>query len=224
MTIKLEVSKADLVFEAGFPKPEFGLFREGTRLLDQLYTRLEPHGLKLTDIRMERGNGSVGDQHLQLYLFNYLMTVRVRVERVEITCSDLPQDLVDRFKAAIVDTLRAVKDYQRDLSFRAFVIAFGLHAKLEGMSARDFLVRFVTNTPGNLGASTGFGAAFYFGPHENRLLSTITVDASALVPDGLFVRINTVWDPDRVAIDSLADVADSYTRQVLESLGLQLPA
>ena len=36
MTVKLDVSKADLSFEAGFPKPEFGLFQDGTALLDRL--------------------------------------------------------------------------------------------------------------------------------------------------------------------------------------------
>ena len=44
MATKLEVSKADLMFEAGFPKPEFGLFRDMAALLDRLYHRLEPYG------------------------------------------------------------------------------------------------------------------------------------------------------------------------------------
>ena len=102
MALTLEVSKADLAFEAGFSKPEFALFGDGTALLDCLYRRLEPYGLRLPDIRFERGLGNVGDQHFLVYLFNYLMTVRIRVERIEVHCSDLPQHLVERFKAAIM--------------------------------------------------------------------------------------------------------------------------
>lgn len=224
MALKLEVSKADLAFEAGFPKPEFALFRDGAALLDCLYRRLEPYGLRLPDIRFERGAGNVGDQHFLIYLFNYWMTVRIRVERIEVHCSELPQDLAEKFKAAILDVLRAVKDYHPDLSFRAFAVAVGLHAKLEGTPVRDYLAQFVSNIPQKLGPSTGAGAIFYFGAEGGRLFSTVTADVSAAVPDGLFVRVHSSWDAGRITPDALTGIADAFVRQALESLGLQLPA
>lgn len=221
--IKLGISKADLRFEAGFPKPEFGLFRDVAALLDHLYRHLEPYGLRLTDIRVERGTGTVGDQHILLYLFNYSVVVRVRVERIEVTCSDLPQELVRGFTAAVLDVLRSVKSYRSDLSFRTYAIVIGLHAKLEGHSVREYLARFVANAPEGLGPATGSGAVFYFGTEADRLLSTVTADVSAVVPDGLFVRVHAVWDAGRVVGDALPMAADSFLRQALESLGLQLP-
>jgi hypothetical protein len=224
VAIKLEVSKADLAFEAGFPKPEFGLFQDGAALLDCLYRRLEPHGLRLPDIHCERGAGRVGDQHFLIYLFNYSMTVRIRVERIEVHCSELRQDLVEKFKAAILDVLRAVKDYRPELSFRAFAVSVGLHAKLEGKPVRDYLAQFVTSAPRNLGPSTGAGAVFYFGAEGGRLFSTVTADVSAAIPDGLFVRIHSAWDAGRVTPDTLTAIADAFVRQTLEGLGLQLPA
>ena len=114
--------------------------------------------MRLTDIRFERGVGNVGDQHILLYLFNYWMTVRIRAERIEIICSDLPQEHVEKFKAAILDVLQAVKDYRPDLSFRAFAIAIGLHGKLEGQPVREYLARFVTNVPKKLGPPTSLTA------------------------------------------------------------------
>jgi hypothetical protein len=209
------------MFEAGFPKPEFTLFRDGGALLDQLYRRLEPHGLRLADIRFERGTGA--DQHFLIYLFNYWMTVRIRVERIEVTCSELPQDLVEKFKAAILDVLRAVREHKADLSFRAFAVAVGFHAKLEGQPVRNYLAQFVTNAPQDLGASTGSGVVFYFGAEGDRLLSSITADLSLVVPDGLFVRVHGLWDAGRVAPESIARVADAFVRQALESIHLQLP-
>ena len=223
MATKLEVSKGDLAFEAGFPKPEFGLFRDGAALLDCLYRRLEPHGLRLPDIRFERGAGNVGDQHFVIYLFDYLMTVRIRVERIEVHCSHVPQELLEQFKAAIVDVLRAVKDHRPELPFRAFAVAVGFHAKLEGTPVRDYLAQFVTNVPQKLGPSTGAGAVFYFGAEGDRQFATVTADVSAAVPNGLFVRIHSAWDGGRVAPDALAGVADAFVRQVLNGLGLELP-
>ena len=83
MGINLEVAKADLAFEAGFPQPEFGLFQDTAALLHHLFKHLEPHGLRLNDIRVERGTGNMGDQQIVCYLFNYWMTVRIRIERIE---------------------------------------------------------------------------------------------------------------------------------------------
>jgi len=222
VAIKLEVEKSDLAFEAGFPKPEFALFRDSAALLDSLYLRLEPHGLKLADIRLERV-GSVGEQHLLVYLFNYSMTIRIRVERIEITCSELPQDLVESFRAAILDVLRAVKDYRPEVSFRAFAVAVGIHGKLEGKSARDYLGQFVSGVPTGLGPSIGAGAIFYFGAEGERLFATVTADVSAAVPNGLFVRVHSAWDAGRVAPEALAGTVEAFVRHALESLGLQLP-
>ena len=224
VAIKLEVAKADLVFEAGYPQPEFDLFRDGATLLDRLFKRLEPYGLHLNDLRVERGVGNVGDQHILCYLFNYRMTVRIRVERIEIICSELPRDYVEKFGAAIVDVLRAVKDYRPDLHFRAFAVAIGLHAMLQGQSIRDYLGRFVANIPQRLGPSTGNGAVFYFGPEGERLLSTVTVDLSTVVQDAAYLRIHGIWDAKKVTPDSLSGTADTFVRQVLDSLGLQFEA
>jgi hypothetical protein len=220
---KLEVSKAALSFEAGFPKPEFGLLRDAAALLDRLYRRLEPYGLRLTDVRVEQGAGSVGDQHMLVHLFNYWMTIRVRVERIEVGCSDLGRESVERFKAATLDLLRAIQDYKQDLSFRAFGVTIDLHAKLEGKHVRDYLAGYVANAPKGLGPPTGNGVAFYFGAEGDRLLSTVTADVSALVPDGLFIRVHGVWDARHVSAEAVPGMADAFARQALESLELQLP-
>jgi hypothetical protein len=224
VAIKLEVKKADLAVEAWLPQPEFTLFRDGAALLDRLYRRLERHGLRLTDIRLERGTGSLGDQHFLVYLFNYLMTVRIRVERIEVQCSDLPRDHLDAFQAAMVDVLGAVKDHRPDLSFRTFAIALGLHAHLEGTAVRDYLSRFVVNNPTGVGPPAGSGVVFYFGPEGDRLLSTITADASAMIREGLYLRIHGVWDAGRVAPDALGKIAEAFLRRGIDSLGLQLSA
>ena len=223
MAIKLEVAKADLSFEAAFAQPEFSLFQNTPVLLHHLFKRLEPHGLRLSDLRVERGGGSIADHHVLCYLFGYWMTVRVRVEKIEVVCSDLPEQRVEKFKAAIQDVLKAVKDCRPELSFRAFALAVGMHVKLSEQPVREYLAQFVSNTPAGLGASTGSGTVFYFGPEGDRLLSSITVDMSAVIPDATYLRLHAVWDAKKVAVDSLPAAADGFVRCAVEALGLQLP-
>jgi hypothetical protein len=218
------VQRSEMWFEAAFAQPEFLLFANIPPLLQRLYARLEPHGLKLTDLRVERGTGGVAEQNILFYLFDYWMTVRVRVERIEIHCSTLPdQEYVNKFKAAMVDVLRAIKDLKPDFAFRAYAVAVGVHAKLEGQSVRDYLAQFVANVPKGLGASTGNGAVFYFGPEGDRLLSSLTVDPSALVPEAVFAKVHGLWDASKVSVEVLSGNAEAFIRQGLDSLGLQVP-
>lgn len=223
MPARLHVVKGDLTFDAGFVRPEFALLRDTPGLLSQLYRRLEPHGLRLTDLRVERGTGSVADSHVLCYLFNYRMMVRIRVERIEVVCSDLPQDYIQKFEPGITDTLWAVKDQLPNVAFRAFALAVGLHGQLEGQALRDYLGRFATNPPKELGPLTGSGTVFYFGPEGDRLLSSVTVDMSALIPDALYVRAQAVWDATKLPLESLSVQAQDFVRSAVGRLGLELP-
>ena len=221
MTLNAEVAKSDLAFEAGLSEPDFGLLRDDA-LLKQLLKRLAPFGGQLGDLRIERGNGSIGDQHLLWYLFNYAMTLRIRVDRVEVTCP-LPSDQMARFTEAMVEVLRAFKDRQADMSFRAFAMTVAVHAKLERTSAPEYLSRFVANVPAGLGPSTGSGGVFYFGPEGDRLWSNITVDASAVVPDAVFFRIRAMWDAQKVAVESIVQVARDFVQSSFRSLDVNVP-
>jgi hypothetical protein len=219
---RFNVAKGDLTFEAGFVQPEFGLLRDPSGLLSQLYRRLEPHGLRLTDLRIERRAGSPADSHVLCYLFNHLMMVRIRVERIEVVCSDLPQEQLRKFEAGITDTLRAVKDHLPSVAFRAFTLAVGLHGRLDGQPLRQYLGHFGTNAPKELGPLTGSGTVFYFGPEGDRLLSSLTVDMSALIPDALYVRAQAVWDATKVSVESVSGQAEEFVRNALSRLGLEV--
>lgn len=223
MAIMLDVAKADLAFEAGYAQPEFGLFEDRSAILALLFKRLEPHGLRLTDLRFEQGNHNPGEQHIICYLFNFLMTVKIRLERIEVNCSELPREYTDKFKAAIIDVLKAVKEHRPNLLFRGFALAVGMHAKLKGLSPQDYLSRFVATVPQNLGPSTGNGVVFYFGPEGDRLLSSITVDMSAGIQDAVFLRVHGTWDATKVSADVISRIGDAFLHQALESIELSLP-
>jgi hypothetical protein len=222
LATKLEVVKADLLFEAALTQPDFTLPRDAPLVLQNLFTRLAPYGLRISDLKIEHV-GNVADYHVLCYLFNYWMTIKVRIEKIEIACSELPKDYVQRFKAAILDVLRAVTDSRAQVSFRGFAVALGLHAKLENLIARDFLARLTARIPEGLGPSTGNGAVFYFGPAGERVLSSVTTDLSALAPEAVYLRLHGVWDPRKVDLNSFPDVVDAFVQQALESLDLQLP-
>jgi hypothetical protein len=218
---RLNVSRADFTLEAVYQRPAFGTFRDGLAMPSRLFEALERHGLKLNDIKLERGNGSFGDYHVFCQLFDFRMTVRVRLERVEIIGVQLTDDNVKDFAAASVDALTAVREHLSS-DYRAYGFSLNLHGTLDGLDVTTYLAQFVTKKP-MFGPVSGVAVAYYFGPSDDRLMATITLDVSALVPGGIYVRPQATWDGSRVTPDLLPSRGEDFVRLALAAIDLELP-
>jgi hypothetical protein len=224
MATKFTISQADFQLEAGFSQAEFSLFRETNSLLGHLFNVLQPHGARLADIRVETGGGSAADFNILCYLFNYWVTLRVRIDRIEIVGSQLPQDYIHKYGAAIVDSLVSLRNYHQSLQYRAYTLIVGMHGSLDGTSVKKYISNFVKNVPDGLGPSAGNGTVMYFGPAGERLLCSVTIDRSTTVPDGLFCRTYVVWDANKIKIEGLPELASNFVRETVSKIGLELPS
>ena len=218
-----EVLKAELAIEATYAQPMFDIFETSTSLADKVFRRLEKYGLKLSELRAE--NSSIlGERHLHCYLFNYVMIVKIRYDKIEINCTDLPRSHVENFLAGILDVLGAVTDALPKMSFKTFAVALALHGKIEGQTTMEFLNGMTTKIPEGLGPSTGSGVVYYYGQENDRLWSSLTGDISAIVRDALFIRIHGVWDGSRTPVESVPNLANDFSAKALGAIGLQLKA
>jgi hypothetical protein len=224
MAIKFTVSQAEFQLEAGFSQAEFSLFRDTNSFLDHLFKALQPHGARLADIKVETGAGSAADFNVVSYLFNYWVTLRVRIDRIEMIGSQMPEDYVQKYGAAIVDALLSVRNYHQNLEYRAYTLNVGLHGSLEGSSIKKYISHFVKNVPEGLGPSASNGAVMYFGPVGERLLCSVIIDRSTTVPEGLFCRTSVVWDASKVKIEDLPELANRFVREAVGQIGLELPS
>lgn len=222
MALTFKVTQGDLTFQSDFIQPVFDLFRDSWGLQRQLFMRMARHGVRLTDIKPERGNGSVGDFNIVCFLFNFSVTVRIRLERVEILCFDLARVPVNMLNEAGVDALEAVTSHVPGVNFKTHTLSLGLHGTLEGMSTQEFISRFVAKGPENLGRPIGSGIVFYYGPQEEQLTSSITLDLSALIAGALYVRTHVVWNAQKVAVRTIPGIAEKQVREVIANLGLKL--
>ena len=223
MPLTLNVAKADLNLESAYAQPEFGLFRDTSGLIGRLFTRLQPHGLRLRDVRIDRGGESVADFHVACHLYNFRVGVLVRTEKVEIGCLNVEEQDVDQFGSVAVEALSAVKEYQPALVFRSHAMGVAMHGTLESASVKDYLSQFAKNLPGGLGPQTGNGGVIYFGADDDRILSSVTFDISGLLPESLFVRTYAVWDARKVEPSALPARAKTFVRQALDAFGLEVP-
>lgn len=222
MSVAFKSSQGDLIFQSDFAEPAFGLFRDSWLFYGRLYSRLSTHGLRLADMKPERGNGSLGDFHLACSFVNFAVTVRVRLDRAEVQCLDVTRVDAKSLNGIAIGTLETIKGHIPNLAFRSHTLAVGLHGQLEGVPTREFLSGFVKGSLKDLGPSLGSGIVFYHGAQADQTLSAVTLDQSGIIAGGLFIRIHVVWDGGAVTPDALPTVAEKHVRGVFAQLGLTL--
>lgn len=222
LALGLGVSRAELNIDATFPQPAFGLLRDMPKLLETLFGKLSLYGLRLQDLKPERSAETAADVNVACFLFNNRMIARVRLDKVEMYCSELTEESLPSYRAAVVDVLKAVQIHAPDVTFGLYTVALGLHGMLDGAPVREFLRRFVGNVPNGLGPVTGNGAVVYFGPDGDRLFSSVTMDLSAAVADALYFRSYAIWDGKKCQVTELPDRIAKFVRQALDAVGLDV--
>ena len=125
------------------------------------------------------------------------------------------------FAEIATDLLVALRSGVPDLAFKGYSSTDHLHGTLSGISAKEFLGRWVRDPPG-LGAFSGGGVLFRYDAQADTLWSSLTLDESVLVNRGLFVALLATWDGTRVSVEDFATKATSLTVRVSEELGLSV--
>lgn len=218
--IAFELKSGDLQVRAAFAQPAFGLFQDFPGLCQRLYGSLASYGVGLGDMKFEGTAGSLGDVHLAVTVLRASAVVRVRMDYIELQCFNVrnavEKDLADVF----VQTSEVIAEHSPVAVTANYSLAVGLHGSLDGFPTGSFIQRFVTAQGLQLGPPSGVGAVLYFGPHDSRLGASVTMDLSAVVPDGLFLRSNAIWEASSVDARALPAKGREFFDQVTTQLGL----
>jgi len=102
-------------------------------------------------------------------------------------------------------------------------VTIALDGQVDGVSAREFLLRHIPHGPSKLGPPIASGGVFYFGAEEDRIMSAITLDLSRAIQDAIFLRIHSVLDGDKIPPRAVPDSGQRYLLIVLKQLDLRIP-
>jgi hypothetical protein len=220
MSLPFEVTQGTVSVQADFAEPAFHLFQDSPALYSALFGRLSRHGLRPADMKVEFGDSTLGDFHLRCFLYAFAVTIRVRIERVEILCDATKLDR-DKMGEVIVDALEAVRSRLPDPSLKAYTVDSAVHGSVKDKKAADFVSQ-LTKEPLKVGPPIGAGCIFYYGPDSGRLSSSVALDLSGYIKDGVFLRVYAVWDGKGVEPSAVPSLASTYFETVLSTLGLTL--
>jgi hypothetical protein len=217
----------DFSFRAQMAAPVFGFFENVPELFDQLYVRLadyglEPSGMRLTNNGRNLGETVMSEVEAICSLPARKVVLRLRVDRVDIQCSDLTIAPLAELGRITAGGLEAVKAYVPRVEFLSYAWSTGVHGLLSDSSCAEFVARFVARTPTGLGGLTGAGCAFYFAETPDASTTAVTLDMSGIVDGGLHVRTAVVCDPAQTASEALDQLLRRQQDKVFEALHLAL--
>lgn len=222
MPVKFDIDRSELSVEGHYSGVQFGLFRSESELPARLLARLSEYGLGLAGMKMERGTGTFAETHLQCYLLDYAVTVRIRVDRLEIHCSYLTEENKERVIAAGVATLDCVRQII-GADYRTYTVGMHIHGLLEHQDTKSFLGKLVNAPPPDAGAVTGNGVAYYFAPVAERIVSSLTLDVSTVTTGGLYARPQAIWDASRLPLERLPEQMEHFVRHALGAFDVEVP-
>ena len=216
------ISNSDLVFRGLYSEPVFALLQNGADLCQGLYGALKDYGVGLSDIKLETGSGTTADLHLFVSVLSTSTVIRVRLDSVEVHCLNLKATGGERIGELAVGVLEAVKRHSEAVQFNVFTVAIAMHGALEGIPVTDFVQKYSRLPAPNLGPLTGSGAVFYYGAVGDQIQAALTLDHSATLTGGLFLRPTVVWDAVKVPLSRLRIAGQEFYDAVLRELGLEV--
>ena len=214
------IERREVEIESTFSPRLWHLVHDVPVLYEALLDRLDNVGLSGTDLRPEAGDGSVGGAGLAFWLMGGRVHVQLRLDSLRLRTAALTADV----RAAADGVVAALQQASRKaLRFRTHTLSHACHGRIEGMKAAEFVGRIVPKPPivEGLGDLLGTGVAYYFGEAPPTVSSTLTLDTSQVIQDGLFVRFFVVMDGAAGTIPEVHALAEKQVRTTLASVSLE---
>ena len=216
---RFTIQQSEIELESKFAPRLWSVVHDVPVLYDALLDELACVGLSSMDLRPDAGNGSVGGAGLGVLLFGGKANVRIGLDSLRFQTSSLVSHVVDSVDGVIA----AVRRASPELRFKTHAISYAYHGLIEGMKAAEFVRRFVPNAVNidGFGDCLGAGAALYFGEAPPMISSTLTLDVSRVIQDGLFVRVFMVMEGAVGTGAAIRALAEERTGAALTAVGLE---
>jgi len=218
---RLTIEERTVELESSFTPRLWSLVQNSPALYDALLDRLQGFGLSSIDLRPDTGDGSIGGAGLGFWLFGGKANVRIGLDSVRFRSTLLSSDIV----CSVDRVLASIREASPELQLRSHALSYSCHGGIDGTTASKFVGRIVPIAPAveGFGSYVGAGAAFYFGEALPIMSSTLTLEVSQTVPDGLFARVFILFDGSVGSGSDIEQLAEERVRAALGAVDLEIP-
>lgn len=219
MAVPFRLRQGEISIQVEFGNPTFSLFSNMLELGRALFVHLSPLGMRLADLKFTGGETTYADTHVTCFLYNIGAELNIRPERIEIRAFD-PSRRDDCF-AAVAAATAAAFELATDTTTKSCTSVSALHAELGDVHARDFISTFLATAPEGVGAQFSAGIVFYFEPSDGRVMSSVNLEPSAAIQDGLYFRTTNVWSTDVGDFKEIAKREREALERTIAAFGME---
>ena len=219
---KYAVRKSDLSVEGFFAAPAFNLLRTDSDVLNAVTSCLSAFcPIRGADIRIDQETNPIGNANVTFELHRFNGVARISIDRAQIALfspHSLDTDTISRMSSAFFG---AINEVLPPSSYGHYLVQLSFHAALENISPADHTCRFISPQSDNSGSAIGNSVTYYFGQHDLRLHSSITLDMSGEFSDCVFVRIAMGFDANKISAVGLKDAVVEHSNSLLPLVDLE---
>lgn len=219
MPTKFRQRLGEISIQLEFDQPTFSLFSNMLGLGRALFSGLAPLGMKLADLKFAGGETTYADTHVTGFLYGFSAELNVRPERIEIRSFD-PAKRREAFEALDAASAAAL-EFMDDAKPKSCTSVTALHGELGDVATRDFVGRYVTGTPTQLGAPFSSGVVFYFKPDDGRLMASVNLEPSVSIQGGLYCRTTNIWNMSNGGLRDIAEREEGCVAKTFAVLDLE---
>ncbi len=221
--IKYTVRKSYLSIEGFFAEPAFKLFRENSDWLDDLTSCLAQFGtIRGADIRIDQYTNPLSNANVEFELHQFNGFSRLSVDKAQIALFDPHYLDLDRISHLSSSFFSAANKVLLPSTYGHYIVNYNFHGFLENISPADHTRKFVaTLSHNNSNSVIGNSVTYYFGQHDLRLHSSVSLDMSGDFPDCVFVNVIMCFDASKISSSTeLKEPAIAHSTSLLNLIGL----
>lgn len=219
--ILLKPLRTEIQYQGQYSALAFKLLANPVPVYENLLRNLGKYGASLRDLKYETAD--LAEANISCTLLDLSVTVRVRLDRLDVTFFRLDTVGEKLAHQIVVDAWNAVKLSQESIQLGQHGVTVASHAEIRGTSYNTLLQHYVV-TPPSLGANTGGGVVFYIAGDPTKGLNggSTLLDRSTMKEGALYLKVAVLLDATKVSIEELGSHVDDYFTGQLAGLGLEM--
>lgn len=217
---KLLVQRNQLEYVGFFSEPALGLWGEGAKILQGMFSAFSPYHISLSDLRNESSSLHPSDQVVTVK-FGAIGEYRFKFDRVELTLLNFNKSSLSEVPKLLIagdEWLRAVVP---GFTFSSHFFSSLSHSELDHGTSQEFLRGLSSVDIPGVGVSKGSGIIFHWDLQEQGWRVQFTIDHSLSVDDGLFVNYLIRPSGDRIDYVEFVVQGTQLFERLLSEIGLE---
>ena len=212
--------QSEFIYRAVFAEPLFELLDSHSRIFRLVYSVCTPFGASAQDITYEGNLREPASATITGKCRTASVSLKVQLTNLQVHWTYSPGEYIAPAQTVAEKTIELLGEAGFSvLPLGTHLITWAGHLKLSDITPSEYLSRFVSGVPIELGATEPVGVGFSKEATDERLACAINFQPSIAVEDGIYSRFDLQWS-GQLGISDVVEKTRTEVWKTLKSCGL----